>query len=162
MSIPEHFRFVLLSVLCVIISAVSVIISVKTCTPGDAGLGGALGVALSFAALFLSGNYGSKVYELITITLPTIEKRLARPEQGKNETDNPNQGEAIETMKNKIAALQAQFKIERQGQLIQNQYLAAMSIISTLFWGFGEWGVRHYFEMIETCVALSRVSAFIS
>lgn len=147
MSKTEHLRFSLLVFVCVGISIGSIVLSAMTCTPGDAGLGGSIGVALSFAALFLSRNYGNKVYKLITETLPEIELKLDPPDgkqQALSGTETGSQAEALKALANEVAGVKAQLDVERQGHFGQNLYLATASVLSTLFWGFGEWGVSHF------------------
>jgi hypothetical protein len=129
---------------------------VRTCTPNNAGLGGAIGVALSFAALFfLSRNYGPKVYELLTRTLPAIEKRLAAPTPKSQAITAPTEREEIEALAIEIKAVRAKLDVEAQGQFFQSLYLTAASVLSTLFWGFGELGASQYIEMAKTCVKAS-------
>jgi hypothetical protein len=142
----EHCRFSWLLILCIALSFGGIAVAAfATCNPNDAGRGGALAVALSFAALFLSKSYGALIYDLITKTIPEIERNIgASPE-----TTPPVSAEIkpfydrLVMLENKSTGLAAKLGTDANGQKIQNGYLAAASIIGTLVWGFGDLASPH-------------------
>lgn len=82
----------------------------------DAQRGGAVGVALSFLALFVARPISAKVLED-----PAMEDRT--PE---------GQARRVSLLR---TAMAAQLDVQRH----ETRYLAFSSVVSTLVWGFGDW-----------------------
>jgi hypothetical protein len=88
--------------------------------PSIAGIGGAFGTAAAFASLFVRPDYGLRLYKVI--------------KQG----ISPGLSE-IQQLKEQMAALEEALRINSNGQVIQNFFIALASIIGTLFWALGEY-----------------------
>ena len=120
------------------LSVLAVPIAIWLKDPSFGQRGGALGVALSFAILFLGKSTPKKSLMSKTVTLDEL-----RPEK------NPSASKDVDE---KIADLQAQIdrldeaEIGIRGALSsmldwndkEKIYLTYSSVISTLFWGFGD------------------------
>lgn len=109
--------------------AYSIFISHKSV---DAGRGGALAVALSFATLFLSRGYGDRVYSILTVDADTASQLVAKL---RGEVDDKAK---LVTADQKLDALFTKIQIDAGDQQVQNFYLAWSSVVGTIFWGFGD------------------------
>lgn len=125
-------RAMLLALFCTFIVIGWFVIFTYAGRPLDAGRGGAIGVILSFAALFL---LSIDRYQSIDIYDEASRKLLKNmSEEGVSRDDvlpSINSGR-IKRLKTDLARLRIQTKWE-------NISLAISSFISTLFWGFGDW-----------------------
>lgn len=96
----------------------------------DGQRGGAVGVALSFFCLFVGPSVAADA-----LYGPTPEA-LELPEPGKGTSDvqqvNKTRKPHITNVQNAVTAM-----LDRSS--LENRYLAASSVISTLTWGFGDW-----------------------
>lgn len=97
----------------------------------DGGRGGAAAVALSFAILFVSRGYGSRIYQALTKEAAAIRANLTA-------LSGDAEDQAVVGTEDKVNALVSKTTIESQTQEIQNVYLAWSTVIGTLTWGFGD------------------------
>jgi len=147
MSKSEHGRFLLLSLLCVALSLGGIWASVKYNRPNDGGRGGAIAVALSFAALFLTRSYGTMIHKLITVTLPGIKEKIGAAGVSPSPHADPVVAQLqkeIEALKAASQAVNVQLQVDAQGQENQNRYLAFSSVVGTISWGFGDMAAQHF------------------
>lgn len=103
----------------------------KKCVDGQRG--GAIGVAAAFSILFLSRNYGERVYKSILDTNPDLKARVFAL----------SKEEAVEDFSNKdltwaIISILGRLNVEADEQRRQNIALVIASVIATLAWGFGD------------------------
>ena len=110
-------RLLFLGVLVLSLTACAGGIAYAVCcgTAADGQRGGAIGVALSFMALFVARPVPAAVLE-----------------QEDMRSENPNQ--QVKRINLLRTALSAMLDIQRQ----EMGYLTASSVISTLIWGFGD------------------------
>jgi hypothetical protein len=90
----------------------------------DAGRGGALADVAALIVLFLGRGYGSRIYEILTAP-PDEEEALAKdyaPMLNANRAD----------------VLYGCMKVDAQETHWQNRYLAFITVLGTLTWGFGD------------------------
>jgi hypothetical protein len=109
----------------------------------DGGRGGALAVALSFAMLFLNRDLGTKIFKILTRkpTAPTPDGSdfLAGAKTAEEKT---------ERLAVRVLAWEGKLNTDALGQSRQNKFLAVMSIVGTLAWGFGDMAACH---LIQSC-----------
>lgn len=87
-------------------------------TAGDGGRGGAVAVALAFAALFTSS--------------PAVEKLIEAPDDaGEPGFDGLPPDEQISRLRSAIAVI-------KDGQRRENGFLVFTSVLGTLVWAFGD------------------------
>jgi hypothetical protein len=131
MSLSTKTRFVIVLCIAVLLSAGSIpFAAYVTKSAQDGGRGGALAVALSFAVLFLSRGYGTKVYDVLTKEAQAVNTNLQKIRGAAG-------GGAL-TSDQKIDALVSKTTIDADVQHNQNVYLAWSSGIGTIAWGFGD------------------------
>ena len=103
----------------------------KNCLDGQRG--GALGVAAAFAILFLSRNYGQRVYESILDIDSSLSQHitsLVNDEQAQEFTNAE--------LTRIIISILGRINVTADEQRRQNIALAVASVISTIVWGFGD------------------------
>jgi hypothetical protein len=106
----------------------------------DGGRGGAVAVAIAFAALFVRHDFGQKAYDTVAIEVPKVKQELAAFLESMYPSAAPAaHSQAIENLTARIDGLVEQVRINSSGQSRQNGWLAAASIVGTLAWGFGDW-----------------------
>ena len=114
----------------------------------DAGRGGAIGAALAFLFLFVTNDYGTKLFRAVTKELPELRARVARL---KTQTEAPPEVTAptveanvarleqkINKIESEVSTLVNRIDIDGQGQRAQNIWLAVATVIGTIAWGFGD------------------------
>ncbi|WP_195819414.1 hypothetical protein [Roseobacter sp. MH60115] len=99
--------------------------------------GGALGVAISFLALFLSKDYGSMVQKRLGTQYNQL---LARLDKIEGQEENPVASQ-IAAVKSEMEALSMAISVDKAGERRQNYFIAASASTATIFWGFGDWFV---------------------
>lgn len=132
---PELGRHRLLLIFALTSSFGWFIVAVFTGKPEHAHRGGQIGVALSFAALFLNRPYGAMIQRLLGEPLQEIERLRALM----NEHSNQQVSHRLDRLQNRIEGLEARLDADSSGQHRQNLYLAWAAFISTLMAGFGDW-----------------------
>jgi hypothetical protein len=144
MSLTTTQRFAGIAALATLLSVGGIVYAVcVTKSAQDGGRGGALAVALSFAVLFLSRGYGTRVYDILTKEAPEAIAELDKL-TGKS-------GNRVITADEKIDALVSKTRIDAQVQESQNIFLAASSAIGTIAWGFGDM-VAQYFIGVPAAI----------
>ncbi len=119
----------------------------------DAGRGGAIGSALAFLFLFVTTDYGTKLFEAVTKDLPELRARVARL---KTQTETPAEVTAptveanvarleqkINKIETEVSTLVNRIDIDGQGQRAQNIWLAVATVIGTIAWGFGDLAAKY-------------------
>lgn len=113
----------------------------------DGGRGGAIGTAIALAFMFISRDYGTRLYRAVTRRLPDIEAHIKRLESKQPGQDTPQTIEvkvaALETKMNQLAAA---ITIDAKGQRIQNGFIVAATFIGTIAWGFGDWAANYLIQ----------------
>lgn len=100
------------------VSILGIVYAVYCGTACDGGRGGALGVAIAFGALFISGE--------------SLRHYIEAPdEEGEPAFDSLDPDERIRNLRNALAVL-----VDRQHR--QAAYLTIASVGSTIVWGFGD------------------------
>ncbi len=106
------------------------------------GRGGALGTAISFFALFISRERGSR----------TLDALVKKPEEIRHifsalRGTSVSQKNDFETLAHRADAITVQFRAGAADQQLQNMFIASSGGIATLFWGFGDiwakWVMAH-------------------
>src|SRR6266404_1107794 len=118
-----------------------------------AGRGGAIGSALAFLFLFVTTDYGTKLFEAVTKDLPELRARVARL---KTQTETPAEVTAptveanvarleqkINKIETEVSTLVNRIDIDGQGQRAQNIWLAVATVIGTIAWGFGDLAAKY-------------------
>ena len=106
----------------------------------DGGRGGAIGTALALTFMFITRDYGAKLYIAVTRRLPDLEariKRLERKEPGQPSAPQRTEITLVD-LQNQLNALAAAIVIDAKGQKTQNAFLALATFIGTMVWGFGD------------------------
>lgn len=153
MTKSEHALFIGLVVICTIICFVGVHLAIASSDPTTAGRGGAIAVALSFGALFISRNYGHSFQKLLTQSLPKLKEELDKVMPLKQDPPaEDNTDEEVKRLKVRVQSLETavnglksfenaisrRLNADAKGYKCQNVYLAMSSIVGTMFWGFGD------------------------
>src|SRR5260370_3759887 len=129
--------FVMIVVACVLSIGAIPVAAYLTKNAADGGRGGAIAVALSFALLFLNRDLGSKIFKILTRSTMTPASDDNGLLAGAGTAD-----EKIRRGASRVVALEGRLKTDALGQSRRNKFLAVMSIVGTLAWGFGvmaEW-----------------------
>ena len=108
------------AVLCagLLFSLAGIVYAVCWGSPGDGGRGGAMAVALAFAALFTSA--------------PSLQELLEAPKE-----DGTPGFDELESQ-DKIKRLRSAVALVADTQREQNIYLVITSVVGTLVWAFGD------------------------
>lgn len=122
---------VALPIFCSIVVLSWFIVCVWIVLPDDAGRGGAIGVIVSFAALFLLSIDRYHSIEILDSSYQTLFESLSDASQ-----EDPRL--LIERNAARIDAIKSDLKHARFQTRWENYSLAGSSILSTLFWGFGD------------------------
>jgi hypothetical protein len=119
----------------------------------DGGRGGAIGAALAFLFLFVTNDYGTKLFKAVTIELPDLKARVERlkTHAAAPAEVTPANGEAnvarlehkIGKIETEIGTLVNRMDIDGQGQRAQSNWLAVATCIGTIAWGFGDLAARY-------------------
>ena len=117
-------------ILSIGISICWVVFSAINHCPDEGGRGGAIGVAISFFALFASRSYGDLFLEHYNGELQKIRNGFANETYG---TESE-----LRSLRTRIDALDGKLKLDKLGQKRQSLFLSVSSIGSTIFWGFGD------------------------
>jgi hypothetical protein len=125
----------------IVLSILGIIWGVLSANPANGARGGALAVMISLVALFISREYGAKVYDIIAHQMQEIGRSADSPRETSIE-------ENIEALKNQLTAMGEQSRLNGQEQSKQNFVLAVATAIGTFVWGFG--------DMITTFVLWSK------
>lgn len=120
---------ILLVLVCVVISALGVLYAFVSKDYSHGGRGGAIGVALSFGALFLSVRNRYNSIDVLDLTSQELFSIL-----GQEMTIN----EQVEANASRIEALKNDLKRSQKSAFLENVALALAGVISTIFWGFGD------------------------
>jgi hypothetical protein len=143
----EHCRFFLLALFCVVISVGGIVIAVRCNNLDYGGRGGSIAVALSFAALFLTRDYGGIIQNLIQNTFPDITNKIENENPTEHSApsvlDLPALGKQVKALEEMIVAIAVRVRLDAEGQKIQNRYLAFSSVVGTIAWGFGDWAAQY-------------------
>ena len=131
----QNARYGLVVSVSIVLSAGGILLAAHG-DPSDGGRGGALAVALAFFVLFIRRNYGARVYEALTVELPSLKGQIAKLRAGGDPSAANSEG--VDALKRQVTAIVARLETEAKGQRGQNIVLAAASIIGTLAWGFGD------------------------
>jgi hypothetical protein len=143
MSLSPRAKTIVLFWACITSSLLGIILAVfVTCDPADGGRGGAVAVALALFNLFISKNYGLRLFEART----TIPRLIAGFQKlGKLA---PTLAEAALTPDKLAEEVTAALKTDNTEQNRLNWYLAFSTFVGTLAWGFGDivakWGVNFF------------------
>jgi hypothetical protein len=129
---PEVRRYQIVLVASLILSFGGIVIAHLADAPDDGGRGGALAVAISFAALFVSRGHGRRFIDAAE-EIGTLESVL-----GKFKGTKARQPD-LDQIKFKLKALRDGIAIDAHRQKVQNGYIAAAAVVGTLAWGFGDW-----------------------
>ena len=130
----ERRLFIIIGGTSIFVSLCGVIIAAFVVVDAShGGRGGAIGVAIALVAFFATRNYAGEVYDALTNPAKNVKTRILKLTKGtlheKPELDSPA---------HKLKALEARLNLERQGQMMQNIWLAVSTGIGTIFWGFGD------------------------
>jgi hypothetical protein len=119
----------------------------------DAGRGGALGSALAFLFLFITNDYGTKLFQAVTKELPGLKARVARLKTqvaAPAEVTLPDVEAKVARLEQKISKIETEvgtlvnrIDIDGQGQRAQSIWLAVATVIGTIAWGFGDLAAKH-------------------
>jgi hypothetical protein len=147
--IRQWWLYLLTEVSSLIFSLISVYYAAYYTQPpyADGGRGGAGGVILAFAILFLRRDYGADLFE--EMTKGDLEKLRKEIKVFKRGPPFPSiSDENFHIARRHIIAIITRMEVAADGQQAQNWSLAVASCIGTLFWGFGdkaaEWLKLHY------------------
>lgn len=125
----DQRKYMSLLAACVVCCIGGVGVAVLLADDTHGGRGGALGVALSFYALFVSarGRYNTVDFfdKATTDLLKLFEEEKSVDDQ-------------VDRNTRRINLLKRDLERSQQTAMKENIYLAASSGISTLFWGFGD------------------------
>jgi hypothetical protein len=138
----EKNQYTAVAVISGLFSLVSVPFAVfVTRCANDGGRGGAIGVAIALLFLFITRDYGTKLYNKLVHDLPELKVRLERGAQTdpapQNATSVPVD-QRVAQLEREVAALVRQINIDAEGQREQNFHLAWVTAFGTLVWGFGD------------------------
>ena len=131
MSRWKIFAFAL-PVVCTLVSAMWFAASVELGYAQHAGRGGALGVAFSFAALFLLSYDRYHSIEIVSSSSDELLSLLSEVS-----SDDPRI--LAEINAGRIGAIQNDLRRTRVQTRWENISLTISGAVSTLFWGFGDW-----------------------
>ncbi len=119
----------------------------------DAGRGGALGSALAFLFLFVTNDYGTKLFKAVTKDLPELKARVERlkAHAAAPAEAAPATGEVkiamleqkISKIETEVSTLVNRIDIDGQGQRAQSIWLAVATVIGTIAWGFGDLAAKY-------------------
>ena len=119
----------------------------------DAGRGGAIGAALAFLFLFVTNDYGTKLFKAVTEELPDLKARILRLKTQATAPAEvaPTNGEArvarleqkINKIESEVSILVNRIDIDGQGQRAQSIWLAVATVIGTIAWGFGDLAAKY-------------------
>lgn len=102
----------------------------------DAGRGGAIGVATSFAMFFGRRNYPKLIYstheKIKELTAKLAELAQLNAPSSCIESD-------IADLKEQVALVESYFAVNAGSQSFQNILLTISSVTGTLAWGWGDW-----------------------
>lgn len=119
-SIPQPWRYVLVVVICFLVSVAGVVWGVHTGSPSAGQRGGAIATGLAFVMLFSRPDYGLLMYRA-----------------GKEDPAPLGQSK-IDALEVKMAAFEQALEINSGGVAVQNFGIAAAGAIGAIFWGFGD------------------------
>ena len=121
--VPLLWLYIVLDLASLVFSILGVLLAIYKHCPSLGGLGGALGTAFAFVALFLRPDYGLRLYEILLKGIPP---------------DLPK----LEQLEAKLNAVEEALRVNSNGLTFQNGAIAIASVIGTLFWAFGEYLAR--------------------
>src|SRR2546421_12405953 len=149
----ENTRFWLVFSTSIVSSIGGLLVAVfVTRNAADGGRGGAIGPAVALAFMFLTRDYGAKLYSAVTRRLPDIEARIKLLEQKgpRGEKPAPPAEATLADLRTRVDALAAAIAIDAKGQKTQNAFLALATFVGTIVWGFGDLGaqilIRHLYR----------------
>jgi hypothetical protein len=135
----EETRFWLVFTLSVGVSIGWILVAAHSAShQKDGGRGGAIGTAIALSFMFLTRDYGTKLYSAVVRRLPHVREEI---EGLATDSDilQAGKGEpSVAGLQTQINALVAALDIDAKGQTIQNYFLAIATCIGTLAWGFGD------------------------
>lgn len=114
---------------CALFSLLGVYIAVQQGDTSHGGRGGAVGVAFSFLALFLSVRNRYNSIDLVDSTSEELFQILEL---------ESNAEQRIAVNSQRIEALKRDLKRSQANAFKENCYLATAGVLSTMFWGFGD------------------------
>jgi hypothetical protein len=119
-------------------------------SPIDAGRGGAIGTAIALFALFVTRDYGMKLYTALADILPDVKARMARlgaPTGAPAQKNPPTTAE----LEQRIDTLVAAIKIEGKGHKLESICLASATFVGTIVTAFGDVFASHLIEYFHHC-----------
>jgi hypothetical protein len=99
----------------------------------DAGRGGDAGAAIALGFMFVTRDYGVRLYQVLTKEMPDLKARIARLKNPDAPaiTVKPDLSEKFDTLLDAIA-------LDGQGRQTENRFLAIATCVGILISGFGE------------------------
>jgi len=142
----ERIRFWLVSgvSLAFSIGGILVCIFVVQAAP-DAGRGGAIGVAIALGFLFISRDYGFKLYTTLTHDLPDLLERAKKIKQGEANS-KALAAPTVVDLEKRIALLASAIAIEGQAHRTESVFLAFATFVGTIVWGFGDMAAQYFIQ----------------
>lgn len=119
----------------------------------DGGRGGAIGSTLALLFIFISRDYGTKLYEALTRELPDLKARIEKKKAGAPAGGEERMGTIEERVarlelkateaKTELSTLVTRINIDAQGNRSQSIWLAVATCIGTMTWGFGDLAAKY-------------------
>lgn len=102
----------------------------------DAGLGGAAGVAVAVAFMFITREYGTLLYIDVIRGLRDLDDCINEI-AGERQAEQTRQ-DSVARIQNQVDVLVAAIDTNAEGQKSNNYFLAFATFVGTIAWGFGD------------------------
>lgn len=132
-----HAGYVWLLIVCTSISLGWIAVCVLYNWQTHAGRGGSIGVSLAFFILFLQRRHRYNSIDVLDDFTKEISGSIQDNDEKKKQTDKNKRSIAMN--ERRINAIKRDMRRSRLKAELENVYLAAASVISTLCWGWGDY-----------------------
>ena len=119
--------------------------------PIDAGRGGAIGTAIALFALFVTRDYGIKLYNAFAEILPDVKARVARLQVPPTGSIAPTAPPTTTDLENRIDTLVSAIRMEGKGHKWESICLASATAVGTIVTTFGDVFASHLVAYFHAC-----------
>jgi len=110
----------------------------------DAGRGGAVGAVLALGFLFVSRNYGARLYHIVSKDYEELDEWISQLSSGPPAPSDTKPLPSLEDLSLRIDALGAAIAFDSGDQKWQNRFLALCTAWGSLVWCFGDLFARQF------------------